>query len=119
MRKKPPTIADAERSGLRVMLLATALTRDLEALQSGDHRLSAAAAAIRRIEATMGMISDETLLRLSHVNRQSENLLAMLIVAHVEQVGLALPLFEDAPSFFQPLLDQIDQILRRARAGMH
>ena len=99
------------------MLIAA--SREIKAVRSSDHRYAEAAASIKRIAATMGMVSDDVLLKLATANQLSEGLLSQLIAARLSEVGGALPLYDDAKAFFAPLVEQVDQMLRRARQHMH
>jgi hypothetical protein len=112
-------MANRERCGLAVSLLMMAAARNVEALETGDARFTAAAGSIRQIAKSMDQIDDATMLRLSHVDEQSEGLLWQLVAARVEQIAVMLPLYPDAASFFEPITEQVDAILQRARARMH
>ena len=113
------TTALVERARLSMRLVLFAASRAIEAAGSGDHRYAEAAASIKRIAATMGMVSDEVLLKLATANQLSEGMLSQLIATRLSEIGGALPLYDDAKAFFQPLVEQVDQILRRARQHMH
>ena len=89
------------------------------AARSGGHRYAETADAIRRIAGTMDQVSDDVLLKLATANQLSEGLLSTLIAARLSEIGGILPLYDDAKAFFQPLVEQVDQILRRARRHMH
>lgn len=119
MTAEQSALAEVERNGLcaSFMLMATARETALEA--ETDARYIAAADAIRLIAATLDQVGDEVLLRLSSVNINSEGWLSQLIGARLSQVGFALPLYRDAPSFFAPISDKVDAILRNARLHMH
>jgi hypothetical protein len=54
----------------------------------------------------------------SSVNQSSDGLLSQLITAPLTEVGFALPAYENAVGFFQPISDEADRILRNARAKM-
>ena len=41
-----------------------------------------------------------------------------MITAPLTEVGFALPAYENAVGFFQPISDEADRILRNARAKM-
>jgi hypothetical protein len=107
--------AKVERTRLSLMFTLFAVSRDFEATATGDARYIAAAGSIRQIVATLDQISDDVLLRLATVNELSEGRLLELITARVEQVGGALPCYPDAVAFFEPLVEQVDTILRNAR----
>jgi hypothetical protein len=119
MTDEQSALIKVERSRLSAMLILFAASRDLEATASGDQRFIAAADAIKQIEATLPMIDDAVLLKLVSVNETSEGALSQLIAARLSEVGFALPLYEDAPSFFAPISDKVDTILRNARPHMH
>ena len=108
-----------ERARLSMRLVLIAASREVEAVRSGDHRYAKTADAIMRIAATMDQVSDDVLLKLVTVNQLSEGPLSTLIATRLSEVGGALPLYDDAKAFFQPLVEQVDQILRRARQHMH
>jgi hypothetical protein len=95
------------------------VSRDFEATATGDARYIVAADSIRQIVATLDQVSDGVLLRLATVNELSEGRLSQLIVARIEQVGGALPCYPDAAAFFEPLVEQVDAVLHRARQNMH
>jgi hypothetical protein len=113
------TTALVERTRLSMTLVLIAASREIEAARSSDHRYAEAAASIKQIAATMGMVSDDVLLKLATANQLSEGLLSQLIATRLSEIGGALPLYDDAKAFFQPLVEQVDQILRRARQHMH
>jgi hypothetical protein len=113
------TTALVERTRLSMTLVLIAASREIEAAPSSDHRYAEAAASIKRIAATMGMVSDHVLLKLATANQLNEGLLSQLIATRLSEIGGALPLYDDAKTFFQPLVEQVDQILRRARQHMH
>jgi hypothetical protein len=113
------TTALVERARLSMRLVLFAASREIEAARSSDHRYAEAAASIKRIAATMGMVSDDVLLKLATANQLSEGLLSQLIATRLSEIGGALPLSDDAKAFFQPLVEQVDEILRRARQHMH
>ncbi len=113
------TTALVERTRLSMRLVLFAASREIEAARSSDHRHAEAAASIKRIAATMGMVSDDVLLKLATANQLSERLLSQLIATRLSEIGGVLPLYDDAKAFFQPLVEQVDQILRRARRHMH
>jgi hypothetical protein len=113
------TTALVERARLSMRLVLIAVSREVEAVRSGDHRYAQAADAIRRIAGTMDQVSDDVLLKLVTANQLSEGLLSQLIATRLSEIGGALPLYDDAKAFFQPLVEQVDQILRRARQHMH
>jgi hypothetical protein len=111
-----PALIKTERDGLRTMLLLLALAREVEALTTDDARLMASVRAIRRIERTLDMVSNETVAKLASVNELSGGLLSELIAARVSEIGGALPLYANARGFFLPLVEQVDAI-RRQRGG--
>jgi hypothetical protein len=111
--------AEAERNVLCAMLLMMAAARETAPEAERDARYVAAADSIRQIAATMDQIGDDVVLKLFSVNETSEGLLSELISAMVTEVGFALPLYQDAAGFFQPLVERVDQILRKARPHMH
>ena len=113
------TTALVERARLSMRLVLIAASREVEAVRSGDHRYAKTADAIRRIAGTMDQVSDDVLLKLVTANQLSEGLLSQLIATRLSEIGGALPLYDDAKAFFQPLVEQVDQILRRARQHMH
>ena len=113
------TTALVERTRLSMTLVLIAASREIEAARSSDHRYAEAADAIRRIAGTMAMVSDDVLVKLATANQLSEGLLSQLIATRLSEIGGALPLYDDAKAFFQPLVEQVDQILRRARQHMH
>lgn len=109
----------AERASLRTCFALFAMSREVEAAASGDARYDAAADSIKRIEATLDQITDAALLRLATVNLTSDGGLSMLIGARLDEVGFALPLYADAASFLQPVIEQVDAVLDRARPHLH
>ncbi|MBA4033197.1 MAG: hypothetical protein C0480_01135 [Bradyrhizobium sp.] len=120
MTDEQATIAHIERNGLCAMLLVMAIAREVHARATGDQRFADAAAAIRKIEATLHTISDDTLLMWSGINDTSEGALSALIGLRLNQVGVGvLPLYDNAAEFFQPISDKVDDILRNARPKMH
>ena len=104
--------AQSERAGLSLALLLMATARE-----AGGDTLTAD--ALRRIAATIDRVEDGELMKLAAVNETSDGLLSKLIALHLEQVGRALPLYEDATAFLAPISATVDQILARARRGMH
>src|SRR6478752_5773343 len=112
------TTALVERARLSMRLVLFAASREVEAARSSDHRYAETADAIRRIAGTMDQVSDDVLWKLVTVNQLSEGPLSTLIATRLE-VGGALPVYEDAKAFFQSLVEQVDQILRRARQHMN
>jgi hypothetical protein len=113
------TTALVERARLSMRLVLIAASREVKAARGSDHRNAETADAIRRIAGTMDQVSDDVLLKLATANQLSEGLLSQLIATRLSEIGGALPLYDDAKAFFQPLVEQIDQILRRARQHMH
>jgi hypothetical protein len=113
------TTALVERARLSMTLVLIAASREVEAARGSDHRYAETADAIKRIAATMDQVSDDVLLKLVTVNQLSEGPLSTLIATRLSEVGGALPVYEDAKAFFQSLVKQVDQILRRARRHMH
>ena len=113
------TTALVERARLSMRLVLIAASREVEAARGSDHRYAEAADAIRWIAGTMDQVSDDVLLKLATANQLSEGLLSQLIGTRLSEIGGALPLYDDAKAFFQPLIEQVDQILRRARQHMH
>src|SRR5258705_4392334 len=105
------TTALVERARLSMTLVLFAASREIEGARSSDHRYAEAAASIKQIAATMGMVSDDVLLKLATANQLSEGLLSQLIATRLSEVGGALPLYDDAKAFFQPLVEQVDQKL--------
>ena len=69
------TTALVERARLSMRLVLIAVSREVEAVRSGDHRYAQAADAIRRIAGTMDQVSDDVLLKLVTANQLSEGLL--------------------------------------------
>ena len=67
----------------------------------------------------MDQVSDDVLLKLVTVNQLSEGPLSTLIATRLSEVGGALPLYDDAKAFFQPLVEQVDVILHRARKRLN
>ena len=55
-------------------LVLIAASREVEAARGSNHRYAEAAASIKRIAATMGMVSDDVLLKLATANKLSEGL---------------------------------------------
>ena len=101
---------------------ATALfatSRVIEAAGSGDRRYAYAADAIKRIAATLDQVGDEVLMRLATINEISNGMLSSLMSARLAEVGFALPTYPDAKGFFQPLVEQADAILHRARQRLN
>jgi hypothetical protein len=113
------TTALVERARLSMRLMLFAASREVEAARGSDHRYAEIADAIRRIAGTMDQVSDDVLLKLATANQLSEGLLSQLIATRLSGVGGALPVYEDAKAFFHSLVEQVDQILRRARRHMH
>jgi hypothetical protein len=112
-------LIEIERAGLAVMFRLMAASRLVEAVETGDQRYNAAARSIKKIAKTMDMIDDGTLAKLSSVNQSSDGLASQLITAHLTEVGFALPAYENALGFFQPISDEADRILRNAPAKMN
>src|SRR5436190_20801363 len=112
------TAALVERARRSMTLVLFAASREIEAVRSSNHRHAEAADSIKGIAATMGMVSDDVLLKLATANQLSELLLAQLIATRLLEIGGVLPLYEDAKDF-QPLVERVDQILRRARQHIH
>src|SRR5436190_24388219 len=74
------TTALVERARRSMTLVLFAASHEIEAARSSDDQGHAeAAASIKRIAATMGMVSDDVLLKLVTANQLSERLLALLI----------------------------------------
>jgi hypothetical protein len=113
------TTALVERARLSVTLTLFAASRMVEAQATGDARVIAAADAVKQIAGTMHQISDDTVLRLATVNAISQGLLARLITARLAEVGFALPCCANAAEFFQPLVEQVDVIMHRARQRLN
>jgi hypothetical protein len=90
----------------------------LMSISVGAEGHAESAKAILRIATTMDQITDDVLMMLSTVDDTSQGQLLELILARVAQVGMALPLYEDAPSFFAPIVQQVRDILDRARPHM-
>src|SRR6478735_10656645 len=109
------TAALAERARLGVTLALFATSRGIEAAGSGDRRYAYAADAIKRIAGTLDQVGDEVLMRLATINEISNGMLSSLMSARLAEVGFALPTYPDAKGFFQPLVEQADAILHRAR----
>jgi hypothetical protein len=57
----------------------------------------------------------DVLLKLVTVNQLSEGLLSTLVAARLSEVGGALPAYENAKAFFQPISETLDRVLRNAR----
>ncbi len=104
---------------MSVMLLLLAVARGIEAKTTGDQRYCAAADSVKKIEATLHRVDDGTLLKLANVNTAVEGLLSTLIAARLERVGFTLPCYEDAPAFFEPVLEQVDAILCKPNVQIH
>ena len=113
------TAALAERARLGVTLALFATSRGIEAAGSGDRRYAYAADAIKRIAGTLDQVGDEVLMRLATVNEISNGTLSSLMSARLAAVGFALPTYPDAKGFFQPLVEQADTILHRARQRLN
>ena len=113
------TTALVERARLSMTLVLIAASREIEAARSSDHRYAEAAASIKQIAATMGMVSDDVLLKLATANQLSEGLLSQLIATRLSEVGGALPLYDDAKVFFAPIEWQVDAILQNARQRLN
>jgi hypothetical protein len=115
MTDEQSALIKVERTRLNLLFTLFAVSRDFEATTIGDVRYIAAADSIRQIVATLDQVSDDVLLRFATANELSEGTLSQLIAARIEQVGGALPCYPDAVAFFEPLVDQVDTILRNAR----
>ena len=113
------TAALAERARLGVTLALFATSRGIEAAGSGDRRYAYAADAIKRIAGTLDQVGDEVLMRLATINEISNGTLSSLMSARLAKVGFALPTYPDAKAFFQPLVEQADAILHRARQRLN
>jgi hypothetical protein len=113
------TTALVERARLSMRLVLIAVSREVEAVRSGDHRYAQAADAIRRIAGTMDQVSDDVLLKLVTANQLSEDPLSTLIATRLSEVGGALPVYENAKAFFQPISETLDRILRNARLHLN
>src|SRR5258708_39895662 len=101
------TTALVERIRLSMTLVLIAASREVEAARGSDHRYAETADAIRRIAGTMDQVSDDVLLKLATANQLSEGLLSTLIATRLSEAGGALPLYDDAKAFFQPLVEQL------------
>ena len=110
------TTALVERARLSMRLVLFATSREIEAAHSSDHRYAEAADAIRRIAGTMDQVSDDVLLKLVTANQLSEGLLSTLIATRLSEVGGALPVYDDAKAFFQPLVEQVTDTAPRTSA---
>ena len=113
------TAALSERARLGVTLALFAISRGIEAAGSGDRRYAYAADAIKRIAGTLDQVGDEVLMRLATINEFSNGTLPSLMSARLAEVGFALPTYPDAKGFFQPLVEQADAILHRARQRLN
>ena len=107
----------ARRLGVTLALFAT--SRGIEAAGSGDRRYAYAADAIKRIAGTLDQVGEEVLMRLATINEISNGTLSSLMSARLAEVGFALPTYPDAKGFFQPLVEQADAILHRARQRLN
>ncbi len=113
------TDAEIERIRLSQMLRLYAVSREMEAATTGDARFIAAADCLRRMAGTLDAVSDDVLAKLATVNHLSEGLLSQLIAKRIEQVGIALPCYENAAEFIAPVEQTLDRILHNARQHMH
>jgi len=90
----------------------------VEAVETGDQRYNAAA---QHQEDRQDHGHDRRRHADEAVIRQPERdvVLSQLITAHLTEVGFALPAYENALGFFQPISDEADRILRNAPAKMN
>ena len=119
MTDEQSSLIKAERARLSVTLVLFAISREIDAMATGDQRFIVAADSVKKIEATLDMVDDAVLLKLSSVDETSKDELLALIAAWLSEIGFALPLYEDAPSFFAPIEARVDQILHDARRYLH
>ena len=56
---------------------------------------------------------------LATINEISNGTLSSLMSARLAEIGFALPTYPDAKGFFQPLVEQADAILHRARQRLN
>ncbi len=115
MTDEQSSLIKAERARLSVTLVLFAISRDIDAMATGDQRFIAAADSVKKIEATLHMVDDAVLLKLASVDETSKGGLLALIAARLSEIGFALPLYEDARSFIAPIVATVDRILHDAR----
>jgi len=101
-----------ERDSLSRMFTAIAAARGIEAAADNDARLMASAENIRHMALTMDTVGTDVLMRLATINDLSEGLLARLVVARAAETGMSLPCYPNALAFFDPILAQLDHVLR-------
>ena len=111
--------AQIERDRLNVTLTLYAIARLIEARATGDARFIVAADAIKQIAETMDQISDDTVLRIATAKAISKGLLSRMIISRLAAIGFAVSHCANAAEFFQPLVEQADVILHRARPRLH
>ena len=119
MTDEQSSLIKAERARLSVTLVLFAISRDIDAMATGDQRFIAAADSVKKIEATLHMVDDAVLLKLASVDETSKGGLLAMIAARLSEIGFALPLYEDAPSFIAPIEATVDRILHDARRYLH
>jgi hypothetical protein len=105
-------LIEIERNSLHTMFTLLAAAREVEAVAYSDARLMASAENIRHIALTMDTVGTEVLVRLATINDLSEGLLARLVVARAAETGMSLPCYPNALAFFDPILAQLDHVLR-------
>jgi hypothetical protein len=108
-----------ERDSLSRMFTAIAAARGIEAVADNDARLMASAENIRHMALTMDTVGTDVLVRLATINDLSEGLLARLIVARAAETGMSLPCYPSALAFFDPILAQLDHVLRDPRTKIN
>ena len=106
-----PTGRDAGAVRHLARVRQEAATADIEDAYAAD--------AIKRIAGTLDQVGDEVLMRLATINEISNGTLSSLMSARLAEVGFALPTYPDAKGFFQPLVEQADAILHRARQRLN
>jgi hypothetical protein len=112
-------VIERERHEVFAMFTLIATARQLEAIEAQDERLMASALNIRHLAETVGTVGDAMVTKLSTVNGLSEGRLATIIAERAAQIGLELPLYDDASAFFKPIETMIDLILQDARQHLH
>jgi ATP-dependent DNA ligase len=70
MTDEQSSLIKDERARLSVTLVLFAISRDIDAMATGDQRFIAAADSVKKIEATLHMVDDAVLLKLASVRDQ-------------------------------------------------
>lgn len=119
MTDEQSSLIMAERARLSVPLVLFAISRDIDAMATGDQPFIAAADSVKKIEATLHMVDDAVLLKLASVDETSKDGLLALIAARLSEIGFAFTALRGATSFIAPIEATVDRILHDARRYLH